>query len=397
MTDALKNAARAGDPKALEALMNKSFASKGITVRVTNSGSLLRVALRGQTAPDKGVLTMIRQELGSIKPAGFDKVIVTARENGKGDAWSEQWELAGIRPAEPLTASAQPSSSSASKNLVSSERPTPLHQKSWLIIVMLMVFPPGGITLAWISNWPKAIKIGFSIASGFWLLLVVTQQLNEPLQTITQAPATEAAPEASEPKSVSSAQEPTTAQSPDHLQDGKTNGYSAAVAAQSATTSDQWTAVADSWQAAISQLELVPREHTDYAEAQTKIEEYQANKLAALSNKSQAEVAINPELRKSNLTRYREWLHEADPSASIVKSVELNPSDNEILQVTVTIDFLAQNKEVQREAAAGMQAQWARISNPTAPDSAHISLRTPSGKRFGGSHWTAGTRIYIDD
>ena len=137
MSDPLKAAARAGDPKALEALMNKSFGSKGITVRVTNSGSLLRVLLRGKTAPDKGVLTMIRQGLGSIKPIGFDKVIVTSRAIGSGDAWSEQWELVGGSAGDraPAPAPAPLPSKPAVKTLVSS---TKWYQKPWLITTSII-------------------------------------------------------------------------------------------------------------------------------------------------------------------------------------------------------------------------------------------------------------------
>ena len=135
MSDTLKAAARAGDPKALEALMNKSFGSRGITVRVTNSGSLLRVLLRGKTAPDKGLLTMIRQGLGSIKPTGFDKVIVTSRAIGSGDAWSEQWELVGGSAGDRAPAPAPLPSKPAVKTLVSSKK---WYQKPWLITTSII-------------------------------------------------------------------------------------------------------------------------------------------------------------------------------------------------------------------------------------------------------------------
>lgn len=170
MSDPLKAAARAGDPKALESLMNKSFGSKGITVRVTNSGSLLRVLLRGNTAPDKRVLPVIRKGLGSIKPAGFDKVIVTAMLIGEGDAWSEQWDLAGGSVVDSLAAPAPPTSKPVVKTLVSSKK---WYQKTWLVVTMLLLFPYAGVPLAWLTQWSKPAKIVSSAIGSLWILILL--------------------------------------------------------------------------------------------------------------------------------------------------------------------------------------------------------------------------------
>jgi hypothetical protein len=71
MTDSLKAAARAGDIKTLEALMNKSFASKGVTVRVTNSGALLKIVVRGKEAPEKALLPTIQKAVRQAARAGL--------------------------------------------------------------------------------------------------------------------------------------------------------------------------------------------------------------------------------------------------------------------------------------------------------------------------------------
>jgi hypothetical protein len=197
MTDSLKAAAKAGDIKALEALMNQSFGQKGFTVRVTSAGSLLKIVVRGKNAPDKALLSTIQQGLASISPNGFDQVSVTARAVRKADTWSEQWELPQGTSTESLsvTTSSPPPSKPVATVLVGDERATRWYQKSWLVISLLIFFPPGGIALAWVSKWPKAGKVGASIVSGLWLLLILAPQPNAPQPEIaredTQTPTAE--------------------------------------------------------------------------------------------------------------------------------------------------------------------------------------------------------------
>jgi hypothetical protein len=189
MTDSLKAAARAGDIKALEALMNKSFESKGVTVRVTNSGALLKIVVRGKESPDKALLSTIQKGLASINPSGFDQVIVTARPIGKVDAWSQKWDLPRDEQAEsfPVAGSLPQEPKPAIKVLAGSSSPTFWYQKNWLIISLLIIFPLAGIPLAWMSKWPKANKIGASVVGGLWLLSsLLIQQFNETQTTTAQ-------------------------------------------------------------------------------------------------------------------------------------------------------------------------------------------------------------------
>ncbi|MBD2106721.1 hypothetical protein [Nodosilinea sp. FACHB-13] len=65
-----------------------------------------------------------------------------------------------------------------------------------------------------------------------------------------------------------------------YLAQGKAEGYSAAVAAQTATGND-WNDVGLGWDAAMRSLGNVPADSPDYAEAQTKIQEYIANREVA--------------------------------------------------------------------------------------------------------------------
>lgn len=102
MTD-LRAAAKNGDIKALEAFMNKSFEPRGVTVRVTNSGSLLRILLRGSTPPDQRLLPIVKQGLSNINPKGFEKAFVKAEVIGGGVIWSDQWSL-GVQDIKPIQA-----------------------------------------------------------------------------------------------------------------------------------------------------------------------------------------------------------------------------------------------------------------------------------------------------
>lgn len=175
---------------------------------------------------------------------------------------------------------------------------------------------------------------------------------------------------------------------PDYLTEGKAKGYAAATAAQTAVTPEQWEDVADGWQRAIDQLDSVPRDNPDYAEAQAKRDEYFNNKLAALKNKSQGQLTA--------IDLFNQWLTETDPTRAIVTSAALDPEDGEIVIATVTPAFLAQNETVKLEAARGLQQKWAALTSPTEPDRAHLWLRSPSGAKVGGSRPMAATSIYLE-
>ena len=181
----------------------------------------------------------------------------------------------------------------------------------------------------------------------------------------------------------------TTAPEPtNYLEQGKTHGYTAAVAAQTAVTPGDWEKVADQWQRAMDQLDQVPREDPTYREAQAKHDEYFNNKLAALKNKSQGQITA--------IDRFNQWAKEADPSGAIVANAALDPEDAAILVVTVTPAFLSQNEAVKLEATRGIQQQWAKLSNPANPDRAHVWLKTATGTKIGGSRPMAATSVYVD-
>jgi chemotaxis protein histidine kinase CheA len=286
MTDSLKAAAKAGNIKALEALMNKSFESKGVTVRVTSSGALLKIVVRGKEAPDKALLPTIQKGLASIVPGGFEQAIVTARAIDKADAWSHKWDLPRKTQTESLpviaTSTSPPTSKPAAKVLTISEKPKSWHQKNWLVISLLILFPIAGIPLAWMSQWPKINKIGTSTASGLWLLLSF---LTQPFpgaqprvaQEDPQAPTTELAVAEEITETAAPAEDRTFA-------DAVNQAMAAAEAAQTAKKSDDWKNVANFWTKAIELMEAVPETNQNYQIAQQKATEYQSNLAYARQN-----------------------------------------------------------------------------------------------------------------
>lgn len=47
------------------------------------------------------------------------------------------------------------------------------HQKSWAIILFLVVLPIAGVPLVWLSKWPQKTKIMASVAGVAWFLLTL--------------------------------------------------------------------------------------------------------------------------------------------------------------------------------------------------------------------------------
>lgn len=117
---------------------------------------------------------MIRRGLGSIKPAGFDKVIVTSKAMGKRDSWSEQWELVhgDVEAKSPQVNNTKPPQPVV-KTLVSSKKRVQWYQKTWLVVTMLVLFPWAGVPLTWLTQWSKPAKIVSSALGSLWILILL--------------------------------------------------------------------------------------------------------------------------------------------------------------------------------------------------------------------------------
>lgn len=112
--------------------------------------------------------------------------------------------------------------------------------------------------------------------------------------TVTEAPATapaSPAPDAQAPP----AQDPAAQQAPanppvdpatvdDPFAEAVRRATSAAEATQTASTSEEWQAVATDWEAAIALMQAVPQDNPNYQTAQDRIPVYQNNLAYARSN-----------------------------------------------------------------------------------------------------------------
>ena len=223
----LKAAARDGQPKALEALINQSFGKQGITARVIKSGELLKVTLRSSNLPDQKTAGLVKKGIANIKPQGISKVSLKGEQIGGRESWTTEWNIAGDSPKVTTVVS--------SKN-----KKTP----QWYFHPAVIM---GG-------------AVGALVLFGGLGSLV-----DGPKQPDAEAEVVEV--EETPPEV-------------DYLTQGKQQGYTAAVAAQNATD-NQWDSVTQQWDTAISTLSQVPTTSPDYATAQSKISEYNASRDVA--------------------------------------------------------------------------------------------------------------------
>ena len=153
-------------------------------------------------------------------------------------------------------------------------------QKRW-ILGSLLLFPPMGIPLLWLTRWPRAIKIGGSIFSGLLLLSVLTGESSEPSAAVIESPEIVAA-------TAPTKAAPATATA---YEDAMSEATAATEELAAAETVADWTRIARQWQRALSLLGDIPISSGDYGQAQVKIAEYERNYDYAISQKAAAESA----------------------------------------------------------------------------------------------------------
>ena len=150
-------------------------------------------------------------------------------------------------------------------------------QKRW-ILGSLLLLPPLGIPLLWLTHWPRVGKIGGSLFSGLLLLTVLTGEASEPTATVIPERVTEAALQAE------------VAPSPAY-EDAIAEATAASTELTTAESSVDWANVARRRQNVIASLGDIPVSSDDYSQAQTKIAEYERNYDYAISKKMVARTA----------------------------------------------------------------------------------------------------------
>lgn len=158
----LQEAASKGDIKSLEGLINRAINAQGLECRVTNSAALLKVLIRGKSAPGEALAEPIKELIESIQPQGYNKVAVTARPIRGRVAWSEEWEL------NPAVVDLEDSTSELTPE------PEPLATTDTAIDPLLTKSPkPATATPAPISNKTMLKGCGLLLGAGLNLLLIL--------------------------------------------------------------------------------------------------------------------------------------------------------------------------------------------------------------------------------
>lgn len=157
MPDYLQSA-KDGSVGAIEVLMNKSFGSRGVTVRVTKSGPTLTVILKSSAAagPDKRLGDRVKAGLVKISPKGFDGAVIEGKTITPDKlVWSTQWGVLPVedesQPAVPLvTVVKEPRSFYDFKLDTNLEG----YQK-WVVLGLLGVLASMGAWFWWVTRFER--------------------------------------------------------------------------------------------------------------------------------------------------------------------------------------------------------------------------------------------------
>lgn len=103
MTASTLDLVKQGNPVAFAAMVNKSLAGKGITVRATSNKNHLTIFVEYQTPPQRNALVnFLKNSIIQLKLTQISRVTIRGSAIGQTvDAWQEQFE---IRFSEPQSA-----------------------------------------------------------------------------------------------------------------------------------------------------------------------------------------------------------------------------------------------------------------------------------------------------
>lgn len=244
--------AKDGNIGAIEVLMNKSFGSQGVVVRVDKSDSTLKITLKSpsDSGPDQKLAERVKAGLGKVKPKGFAGAVIEGRTI-KSDklVWSTQWGVihAASKP--------KPVASSPPKATVSVGGKSSKEAFKKKVVVALLGIIAGLVGyIAW-AMYGQAFKAALTPLSS-----------PEPV-------------EVAESKAESRSEPPVeTTPPPDYsYKDAIDQALDAVDKSQTASTSAEWRNAAAAWDEATVLMKRVPESNENYAEAQGKISEYQRN------------------------------------------------------------------------------------------------------------------------
>jgi|GEM_PF-4699261 len=137
------------------------------------------------------------------------------------------------------------------------------HEKPHYIIAALVLFPPLGIPLVWLSSWSRPIKIAATVVMGGLFVGAIAPRFlpkDPPPVVAVPSPTPQATPIAPP--------------SPDPLQPAINQAEAAGKLSASAKTLPEWRKVAIAWESSMKLMKQVPPSHPRYELARQKVREY---------------------------------------------------------------------------------------------------------------------------
>lgn len=113
-------------------------------------------------------------------------------------------------------------------------------------------------------------------------------------------------------------------------------------------------------------------------------------RLAILAKQKEEQRQVELLRGRLNAGVFRTALSKVAGASKLVSDADVNPAVPRELKVVVTAQWSYQPEAVRKELARSLWSLWARIEEPERPDSARISIVTPSGTEVGGSRVWAG-------
>ena len=265
----LLQAAKNGDIKALEVLMNKAFGPKGVLVHVTNTGSIIKIVLinpsQGMELEQK-LANLIKTGIGKINPKGFEKVFVTAKNtNLNKTVWSTQWKLATSHTKPRVEVTTPQITEPSPKVQVLTKGKTFTTQRYQLFGASV------GVTLlatcgSLLFNLSRKASVNIADATSQVSPVEVQEAVAKEQSTETET--------GTEAKAVS---QQASASSDTPYEDAINQALAAVAKSETAANHRDWEEAATAWYQAIYLMQLVPKSNKNYENAQTKANEYQRN------------------------------------------------------------------------------------------------------------------------
>ncbi|MEG3850882.1 hypothetical protein QT971_27715 [Microcoleus sp. herbarium19] len=251
---------------AIASRLNSQLQSEGIGASANLDGDCLDIILEADPAPREDILVdFVREQLTNLQPDVIRKVKVEGRESGEvAAAWSQEFSLES-NTWEPQSLAAESVPNTEVVNMDSrAEMESDIEDES-----------EKSPEFATFEKRLRSTFIVVGLVTGMLAIAVVAfvgKILNDPTATAGN----------------NSSETATSASAPDTFREAVNSALKASELGRSAKTKEDWAAVVDRWQEAVSLMRRVPVSSPNHQLAQAKTIEYQKYLLYA------QESAVNP-------------------------------------------------------------------------------------------------------